>query len=236
MKIIKNDLFDYENRYIYQSESAFKFSLDSLLLAEYTKVNVNNKSLLIDFCTGNCPLPLIISKYFNLKIKAFEIQPEIAKIARMSIGLNDLSNNIEIIQDTINNAVNYVKLQSADVVTCNPPYFKDENMINNNSLLSIARHEIKLKLEDIFVNSYKILKENGKLLLVHRANRLDEIIISAAKHKMKVKEIILISTNEDNKPSMALIKCVKNSNYGLKIYNINIKGCKTYKDIFKEGI
>ena len=79
MKIVKNDLFDYENRYIFQFDKGFKFSLDSILLAEYIKIPKNGK--LLDMCTGNAPVPLIVSTKCSNKIYAFEIQKEIAELA-----------------------------------------------------------------------------------------------------------------------------------------------------------
>ena len=62
--LVKNDLFDYKNRYIMQFENAFKFSLDSLLLAEFVSVKKTDKNVL-DMCTGNAPVPLILSLKTN---------------------------------------------------------------------------------------------------------------------------------------------------------------------------
>ena len=99
MMIVKNDLFDYKNRYIWQIDGGFKFSLDSILLAEYVKVR-NNLSIL-DMCTGNAPIPLIISTKTNSKIVGFEIQKDIANLAKKSVEENKLGNQIKIINDGI---------------------------------------------------------------------------------------------------------------------------------------
>ena len=61
--IVKNDLFDYQNRYIYQDSDFFKFSVDSILLSEFAnKYPLNGK--ILDICTGNAVVPLILSKTF----------------------------------------------------------------------------------------------------------------------------------------------------------------------------
>ena len=86
-EIIKNDLFDYPNRYIFQLKDAFKFSLDSLLLAEYTAINKKTKTIL-DLCTGNASIPLVLSEYTNASIVGFEIQKEIYDLAIKSVEYN----------------------------------------------------------------------------------------------------------------------------------------------------
>ncbi len=236
MNLVKNDLFDYANRYIFQYEKGFKFSLDSLLLAEFIEIS-NKDKVIIDFCTGNAPIPLILSTKINQQIIGFEIQEEIAELAKKSIEYNNLDNKIKIINDNINNALSYIDKSSVDIISCNPPYFKisDSKVMNEDKLLRIARHEVHLKLENIFKIASDLLKTNGKLHLIHRVNRVDDIINLANIYNIRVKEIILIDTKNDFDFSIALIKCVKNSKSGLKIKIKQIKGMKTYQNIFKES-
>lgn len=233
MKIVKNDLFDYKMRYIWQLEDGFKFSLDSLLLAEYVKLS-NNKKIL-DMCTGNAPIPLVISLKTNSEIVGFEIQEDIANLAKMSVQENKLESQIRIINDDINNIGNYYQEEYFDIITCNPPYFKkNSSLINMSDYKSIARHEVKINLENIFKLSYKYLKSNGTLYMIHRPERLDEIIILANKYKINVKEIALIVTNKTMIPSLVLVKCVKLSNLGIKFRKIiDVSKCSTYQHIFE---
>ena len=233
MKIVKNDLFDYKMRYIWQLEDGFKFSLDSLLLAEYVKLS-NNKKIL-DMCTGNAPIPLVISLKTNSEIVGFEIQEDIANLAKMSVQENKLESQIRIINDDINDIGNYYQEEYFDIITCNPPYFKkNSSLINMSDYKSIARHEVKIDLENIFKLSYKYLKRNGTLYMVHRPERLDEIIILANKYKINVKEIALIVTNKTMIPSLVLVKCVKLSNLGIKFRKIiDVSTCSTYQHIFE---
>lgn len=235
MNIIKNDLFDYKNRYIFQPEKGFKFSLDSVLLSEYIKVK-KSSDLIVDLCTGLAPIPLIISTKYKNKIIGFEIQKTIYDIATKNIELNELNNQIKIINDDIKNLGNYFLPKTIDIMTCNPPYFKytDTSEVNNCEIEKISRHEVYIDLESIFKISSLFLKDNGILYLVHRPSRLDEIIILANLYNMNVKEIINIATNDNLDIKTILIKCVKNSKYDIKVKVINIKGMITYKNIFKE--
>lgn len=232
MMIVKNDLFDYKNRYIWQIDGGFKFSLDSILLAEYVKVR-NNLSIL-DMCTGNAPIPLIISTKTNSKIVGFEIQKDIANLAKKSVEENKLGNQIKIINDDINNIGKYEEKNSFDVITCNPPYFKENSsLVNKNDYKSLARHEITINLDNIFSLGFKYLKNNGILYMVHRPERLDDIIILANKYRINVKELILIITNGSMIPTLVLVKCVKNSKSGIKFRKIyDVSKCITYQHIF----
>lgn len=233
--VIKNDLFDYKNRYIFQIEKSFKFSLDSVLLSEYIKVT-NQKEIICDFCMGLAPIPLILSTKYKNKIVGIELQKEIYDLSKKSIEYNKLNEQIKVINDDINNVNKYFKNQSVDIITCNPPFFNvnDKSIINEDEITKISRHEVKLKLEDIFKMSSIILKDNGKLYMVHRPDRIDEIILLANMYNMNVKEIINVITNDKLGIKTILVKCVKNSQKGVKIKAINICGRKTYKDIFKE--
>ncbi len=230
-EIVLNDLYDYENRFIFQPKDGFKFSIDSILLAEFVDTLKDDK-LVLDLCSGNGSIPLILTTKANCYVDCVEIQEEIFDLLNKSIIYNNLSNNIKIYNENIND---FNTFKVYDIVTCNPPYFKvsSDSLKNNKEILSIARHEIELKLEDIFRVSYKYLKDGGYLYLVHRASRLDEIINLGIKYKIPVKVIQLIKTGENKLPSMVLIKAKKNAKSGVIIKDIiNIDGLSTYKNIF----
>ena len=231
MKIVKNDLFDYKNRYIYQDKEGFKFSLDSILIAEYAHVKDNLK--ILDMCSGNAAIPLIISTKTKSNIVAFEIQEEIAALAKKSVELNGLDEQIKVINDDVNNIAKYFNKEYFDIIVCNPPYFKNNSSIHNKEeIKAIARHEIKINLEQIFKISFEYLKNNGILYMSHRADRLDEIINIATKYNLNVKELILVQTKNSD-ISLILVKCIKNSKNGMKIKVLDVSKCSTYQHIFE---
>ena len=120
-----------------------------------------------------------------------------------------------------------------DIIVCNPPYFKNNSSIHNKEeIKAIARHEIKINLEQIFKISFDYLKNNGILYMSHRADRLDEIINIAKKYNLNVKELILVQTKSSD-ISMILVKCIKNSKNGIKIKVLDVSKCSTYQHIFE---
>ena len=210
-----NDLYDYGYK-IVQNSDYFKFSLDSMLLANFVSINMSDSKLL-DFCTGNCPIPIILSNSIK-NIVAFEVQKEIYELGDESLKLNNI-NNVKLINDDIKNIGNYYEEGYFDIITCNPPYFKviDSSRINENNVKAIARHEILIKLEDIVSLAYKFLRDKGKLYIVYRPDRLMELLKLFDKYKFGVKKLQCCYNNSDGLSSMILIEAMKNGQDDLKI-------------------
>ena len=210
-----NDLYDYGYK-IVQKSDYFKFSLDSMLLANFVNINMSDSKLL-DFCTGNCPIPIILSNSIK-NIVAFEVQKEIYELGDESLKLNNI-NNVKLINDDIKNIGNYYEEGYFDIITCNPPYFKviDSSRINDNNVKAIARHEILIKLEDIVYLAYKFLRDKGKLYIVYRPDRLMELLKLFDKYKFGVKKLQCCYNNSHSLSSMILIEAMKNGQDDLKI-------------------
>ena len=235
MSIIINDLFDYGLK-IYQDEEKFKFSLDSLLLSEFVDIKKSDRKL-IDLCSGNAPLPLILASKHDINIIGVEIQKSIYNLANKSIKYNKLSSKIKMLNINAKVINNYFPGNNFDIVTCKPPFFKiaKNSLINSNQEKAIARHELTITLEEIIENASFLLKNNGKFYLVHRPERLEEILILANKYNLHVKEIEFIYTKPQDCAIMILLKFVKNAKFGVKINSKIInRQTKTYQNIFRK--
>lgn len=215
---VKNRLLNYKDLVIMQNTDWFSFSLDSVLLPNFVTINKNIENI-IDFCTGNAPIPLILSTKTNAKIYGVELQKEIYELAVKTIKLNNLENKIEIINDDIKNLSNYFETEFFDIITCNPPYFKysKNSNINKNKIKTIARHEVYIDLNIIFSIAKKILKNGGVIAIVHRPDRLIEIIETMKKNNIEPKKIQFIYPKENSECNAILIEGKKNGKPGLKI-------------------
>ena len=233
MKIEVNDLYDYGLK-IYQADNLFKFSLDSILLAEFVDVRKNTQ-LIVDFCTGPAAVPLILSTKYLAKIKGIEIQKNVSKLAYNSVVLNNLENQIEIINDNLSSALEYILPESVDAITCNPPYFKmnEGSYLNIDEEKRIARHEIATNLEQIIVTAKYLLRNRAPIYMVHRPERLMEIINLLTKYNFKIKKLQFVYSSYEKSAIMVLIKATKNGAEGLIVNKpLNISGRTTYKNIF----
>ncbi len=235
MNMTKNDLYDY-GLDIYQLPDKFKFSLDSILLAEFVE-NKKGIKTIVDFCTGNAPVPLILStRLKNTKIYGFEIQDEIAKLASSSVIINGLEDRIKIVNANLKDALEYVLPESVDVVTCNPPYFKvsKDSFTNEDYSKSLARHEIATNLNEIVMTASYILKNKGSLYLVHRSERLEELILILNKYHFKTKSLCYVYAGLNKKSIMVLVKAVKGAQSGLIVWPpLDVLKYKSYKGLFE---
>ena len=218
MEKVINDLVGYENLKIVQVNEYFNFSLDSVLLANF--VNLNNKiTNILDLGTGNAPIPLILSTKTKEKIIGVEIQKEIYDLAIESVKINNLENQIEILNIDIKDLLSYYKHESFDLILSNPPYFKklDTSILNENVIKTNARHETLINLEDLIAIASKLLVNKGTFALVHRTERLAEIIEILKKYKLEPKKIRFIFPKKDSESNLVLIEAKKNTNSGLKV-------------------
>lgn len=217
MENVVNDLVGYDKLKIVQNNEYFNFSLESILLPRFCVLRNNMK--IMDLCTGNAPIPLVLSQFTNSHIIGVELQKEIYDLAKGTIRINNLENRIDILNMDVKDVIRLYETDSFDLITCNPPYFKylESSNINQNEIKSIARHEIKVNLEDIISISKKLLKNNGSLVLVHRTERLSEIIELLNKNNMEAKRIRFIYPKEGEDSNLVLIDAHKNAKIGLKV-------------------
>ncbi len=216
-KII-NDLVYFDNLKIVQNKNYFNFSLDSILLPNFSIVNKNVKNIL-DLCTGNAPIPLILSTLTDAHITGIEIQKNIYDLAKESVKINNLDKKIDILNEDVCKIDTLFETDTFDLITCNPPYFKlnEGSILNDNSVKSIARHEININLNDIMRVSKKLLKNNGSLCMVHRTDRLIDIITCMREYNIEPKRIRFIYPKENKESNLILIDGHKNGKPGLKI-------------------
>lgn len=203
---------------IVQDSEMFSFSLDSVLLPHFVTINKNIDKIL-DIGCGNAPIPLILSRKTSKKIIGVEIQKEVYEMALESVKINKLDNQIEIVNADINEYYKELGVDSFDVITCNPPFFKykDSSNINKSDYKTIARHEVKLNLSNIFNIAKKLLKNNGVIAIVHRPERLIDIILEMKNNNIEPKKIRFVYPKVDSDANILLIEGTKNGRPGIKI-------------------
>lgn len=213
-----NRLLNYKDLKIVQNTDWFKFSIDSVLLSNFVKITKNTTNI-IDFCTGNAPIPLILSTKTRANITGVEIQKDVYNLAKKSIKINNLKDRIEILNMDVKDIAQKYESDSFDLITCNPPYFKlkESSIINDNDIKSVARHEIYINLDDIFKVARKILKNNGTIAIVHRTDRLIDIIECMKKNNIEPKRLQLVYPKFNKESNIVLIEGAKNGKSSLKV-------------------
>lgn len=204
---------------IIQNTDGFCFGIDSVLLSDFAK-DIKKESRVIDLGTGTGIISFLLLAKTSIKnIVGIEVQPEVANMAKRSIELNNLENKFKIINCNIKDILDNVKREEFDVVVTNPPYKKiNTGGKNENEKKLISRHEILADIFD-FINTAKIvLKDKGTLYMVHRPERLADIIYALRENKIEPKKIRFVYSKKDSKEAkLVLIKAVKNGKDFLQV-------------------
>ncbi|WP_307258216.1 tRNA1(Val) (adenine(37)-N6)-methyltransferase [Oikeobacillus pervagus] len=221
VQLMGDERLDYllaEDLRIIQSPSVFAFSLDAVLLARFTYVPIQ-KGNIVDLCSGNGVIPLLLSTRSKGKIYGVEIQKRLYHMGVRSIEYNQLSHQIEMIHGDLKNAPKTLGYSKYDVVTCNPPYFitPSNKEINENQHLAIARHEIYCTLEDCIRVSSELLKQGGKASFVHRPGRLLDLITLMRKYRLEPKRIQFVYPKMGKEANTILVEGIKDGRPDLKI-------------------
>ena len=213
-----NYLLGYKDLKIYQDTEMFNFSLDSILLPNFVTLNKKIQNIL-DIGCGNAVIPLILTQKTAAKITGVEIQSESFNLAMKSVSYNKLEDRIKLVNMDICDYASELESDSFDVITCNPPFFKinENSHLNESPYKIIARHEVKLNLDSLFEVCKKLLKNNGVVSIVHRPERLVEIIETMKKNNIEPKRVQFIYPGINKESNILLIEGSKNGKPGLKI-------------------
>ena len=212
------DDLEFKGLKIIQNEKGFCFGMDSVLLSVFAK-NMKNNSTVLDLGTGTGIIPILLCGKTNLrKVVGIEIQQDVANMAKRSSQLNNLQDRFEVVNTNIIDLKNIYEKQSFDVITTNPPYKKENTGITNeNRTKLISRHEITANLEDFISISKDLLKDKGEFYMVHRPERLVDILSFMRKYKIEPKILKFVSPNKNKEPNLILIKGIKNANSFLRV-------------------
>ncbi|EHJ07792.1 tRNA1(Val) (adenine(37)-N6)-methyltransferase [Staphylococcus simiae] len=220
---------------IIQNDDVFSFSTDALLLGHFTYPKAKDK--VIDLCAGNGIIQLLLFAKKKISIEGIEIQSQLVDMARRSFQVNNVDQFLTMHHMDINKVYQHFKPSQYSLVTCNPPYFK-ENQLHQHQKEAhkIARHEILCTLEDCVLAARHLLKEGGKLIMVHRADRLMDVLSEMRHANIEPKKINFIYSKIGKSAQTIVVEGRKGGNQGLIIappfYIYNEDG--TYSNEMKE--
>ena len=174
---------------------------------------IRKNDYVIDLGTGTGVIPVLLAgKTEAEKIVGVEIQGDMVEMARRSVRLNNLDSKVAIVEGDLKDAPKVFGTGRFDVVICNPPYMNyGSGLINLNENKAISRHEIACTLNDVIKSASCILKNRGKFNMVHRPERLADIICLMRENGLEAKRLQMVCPGLSKSPSLLLVEGVKNA-------------------------
>lgn len=196
---------------IIQNPAAFRFGMDAVLLADFTRLRP--REAVADMGTGTGILPLLLSqKEESCTFEAIELQPDMADMAARSVKLNGLEERIRVHAVDMRRAYETIGREKMNAVVCNPPYGKRGGTLTNDAAsVVLARHETDCTIEDVAASCAAVLKNHGRLSIVFPAQRMLELCDALRKSRLEPKRIRMVCAHVDNPPYLVMIEAMKNA-------------------------
>lgn len=192
-----------------QSQDAFRFGTDSVLLADFAAPKPGERAVDLGCGTGAIAT-LMVAHGKNIHVDAVEIQPHIADMAQRSVGLNGLEADISVHVSDMREAWKILGAEQYTLVVCNPPYGRaGGGPVSHRPDHRIARHEIDLIPEDIARSASRLLRSGGRFCVVYPAPRAFEMMCAMQAHRLAPKRIRTVHGIEGRAPKLVLMDGVK---------------------------
>ncbi|HEX2945112.1 MAG TPA: tRNA1(Val) (adenine(37)-N6)-methyltransferase [Clostridia bacterium] len=211
------DDLQYKGLRLIQKKKGFCFGVDAVLLSHFAQVAPADR--VVDLGTGTGIIAVLMAAKKNPReVIGLEIQADMAEMAQRSVDLNDIGQKVNIVQGDIKEAVKLFGASSFDAVVSNPPYMgKGGGLLNPADTKAISRHEILCTLQDVISVSARLLRPGGKFSMVHRPQRLADIIFNMRSSGIEPKQLRMVHPSPGKKPNLLLISGTRDGNPELKV-------------------
>lgn len=197
---------------VIQKKKGFRFGTDAVLLADFAACAKNSR--IAELGTG-CGIISILAAhhYEGIFIDAVELQPAYAEMAERSVMLNGQCDKIKIHSADIKEVGRFLRPGTYDCVVFNPPYKKAGTGRKSAATdIAVARNELSATLEDFIRAAALLLKEDGRICLVHRPGRLGDITLSLSRYGFFLSRLRMVAPESGRPPSLILVEARKSPN------------------------
>ena len=196
---------------ILQKTAGFRFGMDAVLLSDFVRAEA--QATVADFGTGTGILPLLMwGRGKGQRFEAFEIQREMADMARRSVALNGLSARIRVHEASVEEAPSLLSSGSVDVIVCNPPYGMPGATLHNPGLSKdLARHQDPRGLKPWFTAAYRLLRGRGRMALIYPAPMMLSLMNDLSRAALIPKRFRMIYPRVDKPANLVLVEAVKDA-------------------------
>ena len=215
------------------AEGCFPLSTDSMVLAHFA--SLPRKAHVLDLGSGCGTLGLLLcAKDPGCTVTGVELDETAHNAALENIRRNALGIRLESICADLRQVPTLFAPGSFSCCISNPPYFSGGPA---SAVTPLARREDCCSPEDLFRAAAQALRYGGDLYLVHKPERLAQLIACGARHNLEAKRLRLIHHKEGGPITLILLQFRKGGKPGLIIDEHSLfdsHGCQTayYREVY----
>ena len=200
------------NYRIIQDTALYRFTSDAVLLARFLSAKRGER--VADFCAGSG----VVGLHFYAEnrgvehVTLFEMQPRLAELSARTVALNGLE-EVFTVENVRLQDIPARYCEAFSLILCNPPYERG-GFAAADAEKALCKKEIALPLEDLCAAASRCLKFGGRFALIHRADRLAELVYTLHARRLEVKKIRPVCGKAGDKPHAVPVAAVKGGKPG----------------------
>ncbi len=201
---------------IIQSDAAFRFSIDAVLLAFFATVRQRDRA--VDLGSGTGAITMLLLSRGIRSANGLDSNAELVAMATRSANWNGLSEQLQFVCGDVKDIHRYYSAGDYALVTANPPYrLPASGRISPVDAVARARHETTAGLQD-FVNAAAFLLHNrGRFAMIHLPERLADICNALRYAGLEPKRLRFVHPFADRPAKMVLVEAAKGVKPGLTV-------------------
>lgn len=196
------------------SGGGFPLSTDAVVLAAFARPA--RGSAVCDLGCGSGAVALqMLGRDPTLQLTGVEIDPEAVRAAQENCARNAGALRFSVLQGDLRQIRTLLPAGSFSYAVSNPPYFACGSGAAH-ATAARARSEETCSMEDLFAAADWLLPTGGRFALVHRPERLTDLLCTARAHALEPKRIRFVRHRPEAGLSLVLLECRKHSGAGLR--------------------
>ncbi len=205
---------------IIQNPELYRFTSDSVLLARFLKAKKGER--VADFCAGSG----VVGLHFYAEntgvesVTLFEMQKELADMSGRTVALDGLEKTFRVENMRLQD-IGGEYVEKFSLILCNPPYERG-GFENADEKKALCRKELALTLEELVFAAKKCLKFGGRFALIHRADRVAELLTALSRAGLEPKKLQFVAGKAGEKPYAVLVSAVKGGKKGVEVLPAHI--------------
>ncbi len=197
-------------------DGAFKPSTDSFLLGSFPPLRKNWRVCDLGAGTGLLGL-LLLAREPELTVTGLELSPAACALAARTAAANDLSDRLVTLPCDLRERSRLPQAGSFDLAVSNPPYFPAGSGRAAAGSRGDARTELTCTMAQLCGAASYLLRSGGQFCLVHRTERLAELLETLRRCRLEPKALRFVQKNGTSAPSLVLLACRKDGRTGLTV-------------------